>query len=115
MYMQRNNIRTFKTPRRSIETHRRIMKQPFRYTIRTLEREAMEVLDTVEIRSIVEGDVEAIEREEQATSCNGEGVAETIEREEQATPSGKQGVDDTSNRAYDVLQEVVSIEAIDTI
>jgi len=58
----------------------------------------MEVLDTVEIRSIVEGDVEAIEREEQATSCNGEGVAETIEREEQATPSGKQGA---MLRAYD--------------
>src|SRR5437763_14484361 len=95
--MRRNNIGTFETPRRSIATHRHIMKRPLRYTIRTLEREAMEILDTVEIPSIVEGAVG------------------TIVREEQANSSGKQGVDNTSARTYDVLQEVSSIEAIDTI
>ncbi len=115
MYMQPDDIRTFETPRYNIDTYRRIKKQPCRYTIRTLEREDIEVLDTVEIRSIAEGDAEETGREEQATSSNGEAVAEMIEREEQATLLGKQSVDDTSNRTYDVRQEVVSIEAIDTI
>ncbi len=73
------------------------MKRPLRYTIRTLEREAMEILETVETPSITEGAVA------------------TMQREEQATSSGKEGMDNTSAQTNDVLQEVTSIEAIDTI
>src|SRR5437868_14761283 len=97
MYMQRNNIRIFEAPRRKNDTHKYPMKRPLRYTICTLEREAVEILDTVETPSIVEGAVA------------------TMQREEQATSSGNQGVDNTSAQTYDVLQEVTSIEAIDTI
>src|SRR2546421_9449379 len=95
--MQRNTIKTFKTPRRSLDTYRHTMKRPLRYTIHTLEREAMEIFDTVETPSIVEGAVA------------------TMQREEQVTSSGSQDVDNTSAQTYDVLQEVTSIEAIDTI
>jgi beta-N-acetylhexosaminidase len=97
MYMQRGNINIFETPRRRIDTYRYTMKRPLRYTIRTLEREAMEILETVETPSIIEGAVA------------------TMQREEQATSSGKEGMDNTSAQINDVLQEVTSIEAIDTI
>jgi beta-N-acetylhexosaminidase len=97
MYMQRNNISIFETPRRRIDTYKYTMKRPLRYTIRTLEREAMEILETVETPSIIEGAVA------------------TMQREEQATSSGKEGMDNTSAQTNDVLQEVTSIEAIDTL
>src|SRR5947209_7147718 len=97
MYMQRNNINIFETPRRRVDTYQYTMKRPLRYTIRTLEREAMEILETVETPSIIEGAVA------------------TMQREEQATSSGKEGMDNTSAQTNDVLQEVTSIEAIDTI
>src|SRR5947209_6039355 len=100
MYMQRNNIRIFEAPRRKNDTHKYPMKRPLRYTICTLEREAMEILDTVETPSIVEGAVATMQREEQATSSEKQSI---------------EGLDTTSARTYDVLQEVTSIEAIDTI
>ena len=95
--MQRNNISIFETPRRRIDTYRYTLKRPLRYTIRTLEREAMEILETVETPSIVEGAVA------------------TMQREEQATSSGEEGTDNMCAPTNDVLQEVSSIEAIDTI
>ncbi len=98
--MQRNSSRTFEAPRRRHTIHKYPMRRPLRYTICTLEREAMEILDTAETPSIVEGAVAMMQREEQATSSEKQGI---------------EGVDTPGARIYDVLQEVTSIEAIDTI
>jgi beta-N-acetylhexosaminidase len=74
------------------------MKRQFRYTIRTLEREAMEVLDTVEMPAIVEGAVEVPAK------------TERVDRSDSELSIGS-----VSDGIQDALLEATSIEAPDTV
>lgn len=96
--MQQNNTRTVEVPGRSIDTRRRIMKCSFRYTMRILEREAIEVLDTVKTPSIEETVAGALEMTEQVNSSGSE-----------------QCVSSSGDRDQKVLLEAASIEAIDRL
>ena len=96
--MQQNSIGTIEAPQRRIDTRSYIMKRPFRYTIRTLEREAMEVLDTVEMPAIVEGAVEVPAKTERVDTSNSE-----------------LSIGSVSDGIQDALLEATSIEAPDTV
>src|SRR5437879_1366543 len=96
--MQQNSTGTIEAPQRSIDTRRQIMKRPFRYTIRTLEREAMEILDTVEMPGIVEGVVGMPAKTEQVDKSDSE-----------------KSIGSVSDGIQDALLEATPIEAPDTV